>query len=480
MRSGVFAGWLLLTLTAVPALGGPANYPLKVSANKRFLVDQNNVPVFINGDTAWSLIAQLSREDAEHYLQDRGARGVNSIIVTCPEAYYCSKCRDSDGPQNYYGASPFTTANLFTTPNEAYWQHADWVIHKAAEYGVQVMLCPFYSGYDKNKDGWWTDDWDNKNREVDCTWYGQWIGKRYKNFPNIVWVIGNDRNPGILFKKINSLAEGIKSQDSNHLFTHHSGGGYSAADPAVWSPNAVPSWLSLNGTYDYPGDPSPHDYMYVKSYADYNRLPTMPFVLFESHYEYAKSWGNGMFQGSPLNIRKQAYQSVFCGSTGHHCGNNAIWGMGSVPDYQPGCELPWKEHLGDPGSSVFYVGKLMQSREWFTLVPDQNHTVMIAGYGSGSSYAPCARTQGGATVMVHIPDPRTITIDMSKISGGRVKCWWFNPRSGDSSYIGRYPSRGKRDFRVPDSDDWVLVLDDASKNFPAPGTTEDGRGRRGH
>jgi len=345
MKLMVFARVLLVTMIACPAFAGPA-FPLKVSANKRYLVDQNNRPVFINGDTAWSLIAELSREDAEHYLKDRAARGVNSIIVTCPEVYYCSKCRDKDGPQNYYGASPFTKANDFTTPNEAYWQHADWVIKKAAEYGIQVLLCPCYTGFKKNEDGWWTDDWEAKNSEADCSWYGQWVGKRYKNFPNIVWVMGNDRNPGVLFGRINALAEGIKSLDPNRLFTHHSQSGFSSADPAVWAPQPVPSWLALNGTYTYPHDVPPKDFMYVKSYADYNRLPTMPFFFFESHYEHAVSWSDKSYQGSPLNVRKQAYQSAFSGSTGHHYGNNAIWAYGSVPKYQPGCELPGRSTWG--------------------------------------------------------------------------------------------------------------------------------------
>ncbi len=470
----MFGKLLVLLLAASPAIAGPA-YPLKVSANKRYLVDQRDVPVFLNGDTAWSLIAQVSKEDAELYLRDRASRGVNSIIVTSPEVYYCSNCRDKDGPQNFYGDSPFNKVNDFTTPNEAYWKHADWVIRKAAEYGIQVLLCPCYTGFQKNKDGWWTDDWEKRNSVEDCAWYGGWVGKRYRDFPNIVWVMGNDRNPGELFGRIDAMAKGIRSEDANHLFTHHSRSGMSSADPAVWAPQPVPSWLTLNGTYDYPGDAAPSDWMYVRSYADYNRNPVMPFYLFESHYEYAKSWGNGTIQGIPLNVRKEAYQSAFCGSTGHHYGNNAIWGMNSVPDYQPGCDLPWKEHFKDPGTSVLFIGKLLNSRAWHTLVPDQDHTVMTAGYGSGSSYAPCARTTDGATMMAFIPDSRSVTIDMAKISGKAAKCWWFNPRSGESRPIGDYPTSGKKDFRTPDNNDWVLVIDDAAKKLPAPGATPKGK-----
>ncbi len=471
----MFGKLLVLLLAASPAIAGPA-FPLKVSANKRYLVDQRNVPVFLNGDTAWSLIAQVSKEDAELYLRDRASRGVNSIIVTSPEVYYCSNCRDKDGPQNFYGDGPFTKVNDFTTPNEAYWKHADWVIRKAGEYGIQVLLCPCYTGFQKNKDGWWTDDWENRNSVEDCAWYGRWVGKRYRDFSNIVWVMGNDRNPRRVVRQARRDGQGDQIREPESpvypSFTQRYvlGGSCRLGSSARSRP-----WLTLNATYDYPGDAAPSDWMYVKSYADYNRTPVMPFYLFESHYEYAKSWGNGTIQGIPLNIRKEAYQSAFCGSTGHHYGNNAIWGIESVPDYQPGCDLPWKEHLNDPGTSVLFIGQLLNSRAWHTLVPDQDHTVMTAGYGSGSSYAPCTRTSDGTTVMAFIPDSRTVTIDMAKISGKAAKCWWFNPRSGESPPIGDYPTSGKKDFRTPDNNDWVLVIDDAAKKLPGPGATPKGK-----
>jgi hypothetical protein len=54
-----------------------------------------------------------------------------------------------------------------------------------------------------------------------------------------------------------------------------------------------------------------------------------------------------------------------------------------------------------------------------------------------------------------------------------VKAWWFNPRTGEATSIGEFPNTGEREFTPPDKGellDWVLVLDDAAKKFPAPGT----------
>jgi hypothetical protein len=62
---------------------------------------------------------------------------------------------------------------------------------------------------------------------------------------------------------------------------------------------------------------------------------------------------------------------------------------------------------------------------------------------------------------------------MEKISGQKVKCQWFNPRNGESIEIGELENTGISEFDPPGQtergNDWVLVLGDSSKNYPAPG-----------
>lgn len=437
-------------------------YPLKVGPTHRYLVDQANVPVFINGDTPWSLAAQVSKEDVLLYLKNRKALGVNSIIVTIPEGHYCDDCRGDDGPQDHYGNRPFITRNKITTPNEAYFQHADWVIHKAADYGMQVLLCPMYTGYDvginKATDGWYLALL-NDNTVADCRWYGEWIGNRYKDFPNLMWVIGNDRDPGDLREKMNAVAEGIRALDPHHLMTYHGRPGQSSAD--AWNPVNF-SWLTLNGTYQY-GD------VWKKSLEDYNRKPVLPFFLFESRYEN-EIFPHSHIAGTPLQIRRQAYESVLCGSGGHHYGNSPVWHMNAAPWF-PNGETPWKDSLNDPGAVTLLpnIKKLFESREWHKLVPDQVHSVLIKGYETDGQYAPAARTEDGSTMIAYIPTPRTVTVDLSKISGQEAQCAWYNPRDGSYELIGTFTTKEHKDFTPPSEEDWVLLIDDASKKFPPPG-----------
>jgi len=63
-------------------------------------------------------------------------------------------------------------------------------------------------------------------------------------------------------------------------------------------------------------------------------------------------------------------------------------------------------------------------------------------------------------------------VRMDVIKGGKVEAWWFNPRDGRATAIGTFENKGVREFTPPDKGemiDWVLVLDDAAKNYPAPG-----------
>ena len=74
--------------------------------------------------------------------------------------------------------------------------------------------------------------------------------------------------------------------------------------------------------------------------------------------------------------------------------------------------------------------------------------------------------------MVYAPVGRAFKVRMEKIAGPKVKAWWFNPRDGSASVIDEFPNTGEREFTPPnpgESLDWVLVLDDAAKNFSQPG-----------
>jgi len=428
---------ILALFLSAPLLFAADSYPVKVSPDHRHLVTQSGAPFLVQGEAAWSLISGLTKEEAAAYLEDRQKKGFNSIIVNLIEHKF-------RGPVNRYGEGPFLTQGDFSTPNEKYFEHADWVIRKAAEKGIEVFLAPIYLGYIGTDEGWVEEALANGPEK--CRNWGRYVGKRYAGFDNVVWLIGGDRNPDKAREDVDAIVQGIKEFDSRHIFTAHCHPENSAIDQYKQE-----GWLDLNTTYTY-------NIVHGMLLRDYQREPAMPFVLIESTYE-------GEHNASAVQIRRQAYWAVLCGATGQFMGNRPIW------LFDPG----WEVALNSTASQDMpRLKALFNSRPWFDLIPDDKHEVVVDGLGEfrGLDYLSAARTQDGRTVIAYMPTTRVVTVDMTKISGKEATAWWFNPRSGKSDSIGQYATTGKRQFSPPADGDWVLVLDDASCHLPAPGNAQ--------
>lgn len=377
------------------------------------------------------------------YLKNRRRKGFNSIIVNLIEHQHCD-----NPPYNRYGEAPFTVADYskppkkvyftsvdFTTPNEAYFAHVDWVLKKAEEYGIQVLLIPAYLGWGGNTaEGWNYEMLQNgttKLRE-----YGRYVGNRYKDFDNIIWLNGGDYSPvGAEKDNINAIAEGIREFDTRHLQTAHTGEEYSALD---WYPTE--SWLDVNNTYTYLD-------VLGMSRTDYLRTPVTPFFLLESTYE--GDWRNVSNQV----IRRQAYWSLFSGSCGQLAGNYPLYAF--KDDAAKGT---WRAAMdGVASQNMANLRRLMDSRDWWKFVPDLDNTIVVAGHGnpavtdpaSSDQYVTASRIPDGSSLWAYIPTGRTVTVDMSKISGSSVKAWWFSPRTAAVTSIGQFANSGPRISPLP-------------------------------
>ncbi|HTK76549.1 MAG TPA: DUF4038 domain-containing protein, partial [Gemmataceae bacterium] len=194
---------------------------LRVSDNKRFLVKDDGAPFFWLGDTAWELFHRLNREDTERYLRDRSAKKFTVI-----QAVVLAELDGLHTP-NAYGQTPLVNDDP-ARPNEDYFKHVDWVVNKAAEYGLFIGMLPT-----------WGDKW-NRGRgagpEVftpeNAGPYGEWLGRRYKDRP-VIWILGgdraveNDRHKAI----IRAMARGLRSGDGGtHLITFHPRGGSGSSE----------------------------------------------------------------------------------------------------------------------------------------------------------------------------------------------------------------------------------------------------------
>jgi hypothetical protein len=72
--------------------------------------------------------------------------------------------------------------------------------------------------------------------------------------------------------------------------------------------------------------------------------------------------------------------------------------------------------------------------------------------------------------LVYLPQNKPVKVDLSKVSGTTKNVWWFDPRTGASTKVKSVNGSGVKSFTPPqEGKDWILVIDDASKKFGAPG-----------
>ena len=379
---GTGTGSATVTVAAPPAA---AAFPLRVASSQRHLVDQNGRQFLMVGDTPWSLMTGTTKAEAEAYLEDRRQRGFNAIIVNIIEHYY-------NGPINKEGNAPFQkTGNVydFSKPVEAYFANVDYVLGLARDKGFLVLLTPAYLGYGGGSEGWWPEINTSVNTEAVMENYGRYIGTRYRNFNNILWVMGGDWYGQESLPKTQALVRGLQATDqAGRLYTAHN-----ARQESGYQFYGSESWFTVNSTYsDCALTPQ-------RSIDDYNRSRVMPFFYFEGRYENENST-------TQVCLRSQAYWPVLLGSVGSFFGNRPIW------LFDPG----WQAALGSQGTqNMVHFGRLFKSRAWDKLVPDLNGTVLTAGRGSlGADYAAAARTNDGATIIVYTPSQKALTIDMTK------------------------------------------------------------------
>ena len=430
--------------TSTPATA--YSYPLTVAPTARHVVDQSAKPFLLVGDAAWSLIAAVSDEDAEFYLENRKQHGFTAVLVNLLESKFAP-----NAPANFYGVTAFNE-KPFTTPREEYFGHVDNVLRMAAEKGLAVFLFPVFLGYQcGDDDGGWCAAVKHAS-ESEMRGWGEYLGSRYANYDNIVWVIGGDTDPTPVKSKLEAMIDGIRSRDIRHPFTVHNARGVMAVTP--WS---GADWLNINSTYTEGLD-------HEQAHAAYKISPAKPFFLIESQYENVNA-------RDAQAIRAQSYWTVLSGGFGHIFGNCPLWGFGFAgSDCAPLTD--WRAQLESPGSlSMQHFGALFHSRHWQTLIPDTSGNVLMAGAGTFGStdYASAACASDGTSIIAYLPSSRAITVSGACLTGSSMTAWWYDPSNGMATQIGTFPTNTPQHFTPPTTGDWVLVVDSAVASFPAPG-----------
>lgn len=418
----------------VPA--GTTRFPLRVEG--RHFIDATGKPYLIQGDTAWSLIAQLDREHAQTYLDDRKARGFNTLLVSLIEHHYANRA-----PANAYGDEPFTRTGDFSTPNEAYFTHADWILNRAQQMGFAVLLVPAYLGYDGGVEGWYSELVASSDQTL--TAYGRYVATRYGSLGNIIWLYGGDYDPPQK-RVVRSIATGINAVNPGALASAHNGP--ETAPGEFWRGE---SWLNFDNVYSYTA-------VDAQSQAAYQRSPQKPFILMETAYENEHNTaGKG--------VRTTAYTALLNGAAGNVFGNNPIWHF-NAPNGPDARGLNWNTALGQAGStSMTHLWNLLGAQRWWTLEPAVDR-LLTSGAQPG---AVAALAQDHAFALAYLPSARTIRVDLSLLTGPAVGATWIDPASGARTGAAGSPFASGQTVSLvtpaPASTDgdWVLLLESQAR-----------------
>lgn len=458
---------------------------IHVSANKKFLATKNEHPFFWLGDTDWELFHRLTREEAAAFIETRSRQGFNVLQAVALAEF--SGLREP----NRYGDLPLRNndpAQLWTTPGNNpgnpdeydYWDHVDFIIKKAAQKGMYIGLLPTWG--DKVVQDW--GEGPAIFNEQNAKTYGMLLAKRYAKQWNVIWILGGDR-PAVYKRNgkdwddrsiWRAMASGIEEVLGKEAFiTYHPSGGKNRTSSYIHEE----PWLDMNAFQSGHGSREADPWNWVKE--DLALAPQKPTLDMEPCYEdhpvnpWDGKWTRQRGYFTAYDVRARIYRGVFAGACGVTYGHHQIWQFLDTTLHPPinigDTLIGWqKAAQSEAATEMKYLKNLMLSRPYFSRIPDQS----LVQSPKGTSYTDllyATRDQNQSYAMVYLPQNAPVAIDLSKISGTTKNIWWYDVRTGKA--VASKPVRGNgiQSFTPPkEGKDWVLVIDDASRKFSAPGT----------
>jgi hypothetical protein len=433
-----------------------AGAQFSVSPNGHYLL-RDGKDFFWLGDTGWELFHRLDREQADLYLKTRSGQGFTVIQAVVLAEF------DGLHSPNAYGDLPLLNDDP-AKPNEKYFRQVDYIIDRAREKGLVIGLLPTW-GDKVSMDSWGKGPviFNPENAFV----YGRWIGNRYKNRNNIIWILGGDRNPEDenQLKIWRSMAAGIQEGTGGKgqaLITYHPQPNEQGSGQYFFSDE----WFSFNMFQNGHCRNAP---VYNKIYAAWQRTPAKPVLDGEPLYEDHPICFNVKDLGtsSAYDVREFAWLDLFSGAFGHTYGCHDIWQFYS-PEREAvnGPHVYWQTAMELPGANQMkYVRRLMESHPPLTeRVPDQSLVL--------ENDLPAAEriqaTRGKDYLFVYTAAGKPFTVVLGKIEGKMLNVYWYNPRDGIVIKVPPVDNKGTHFCKPPKSgygQDWVLVLEDAEKTF---------------
>lgn len=436
-----------------------SNGRLVVSENNLYLVHENGRPFFWMGNTAWLLPERLNREEAEFFLGKDREAGYNVEQIQVLNAIPTFNIYGQAANNAEFDFSKVSTPGVY-----GYWEHLDYIVDVAERNGIYIAMDCIWGSMINAMD------------EKKAAALGKFLAERYKDKPNIIWLIGGDIMGDKKPEVWDAMARAIKKIDKVHIMTFHPRG---RTTSARWFNDR--EWMDFNmfqsghrrygqrngdGDYTIKDNTEEDNWAYVDM--SFDKTPLKPVIDGEPSYEdipqglhdfNAPRWQD-------YDVRRYAYWAVFAGCFGHTYGHNSIMQFmrpGLLGSF--GAEKPWWEAMNVPGyGQMKYLKYLMLAFPYTERIGDQS---IIAGK-NGERYDRMIATRGNDYLLVYNYSGKPMDIDLTKISGAKKNVWWMNPADGSLTYLGEMDSRITNfalDGAYMRDSDRVLIAIDSSKNY---------------
>jgi hypothetical protein len=425
---------------------------LKVSENKHYLVDAaTGKPVFLLATTLWN-INSLTYPEIDTLLQSVASNGFNTIMFALdfyPQA----------DEQNIYGEKAYVGPDK-TDLNPAYFTYCDYIVDQCTKYGIYPMIYTMWSGKNSGIMNAYTAD--------QLYTLGKKIGAKYTRNKNVILVVGGESSPPYIDTVLgNAMARGLKEGcGGNNLVTVHPCSPHSNSEYY-----AQCSWLDFYMSQGK-SNMSGLNFDLTKAVTkDYALVPQKPTMVAEHRYESGTS-------EDPVIQRRSLYLSVFAGGFGYAYGHNALWQMtphtakkwmlnswkAGVPD--------WKQALNTTAQQQLqYIKTLLYAFPYLQRVPDQGLLLTPPADSIRNKVEVMRDGETGKNnatyIMAYLSSAQSVSIKTDVIHSIKLNAYWFDPRTGNAEQVAKeIKNTGSfQSAKKTDGDDWVLVIEDASKNY---------------
>lgn len=406
---------------------------LRMSPNHRNVVRADGSPLFLVGDTAWSLPWRATPEAVKIYAADRRDKGFNCVLLMSilPDA-------DAVGPRNRQqiggfdvGFEDFSTGHM-NQMNVAYFQYMDELMALLLEHGIVPIYSPVFQGY-----GWQGKNvLGNRLPPSEYARYCRFLVARYGAQP-AMWLVSADSHG--LAPTVDAGGQEFEAWDDYH---QPAGIHYSPSDKDHQNRSYQDAeWL------DFQWCQTGHDGTdTIKVTAMCDNLPIKGVANGEPTYEGIAdpTRAIGWWQGN------EAWSNLTAGGTmGVFYGVAALWQWKLTAD-EPGWPAwaidhhSWSSALHLEGST--YVGYVGRALAGFDFIDMEKHPELAGGKSCvakpGKFYCVYLPT-GGKVTLTGLTEP--------------LPSYWFNPRTGEMQDHG-LAAVATYTTSAPDAQPWVLLV----------------------